>query len=94
MQRPQPTPRPQGWLVPVMTVAGMVALLAAGLWLLLLFFDRGSVLAVVILTVALVGIPLLQWLCWGWWLGRVMRDESSTEEPATAAGTQPRRDVD
>jgi hypothetical protein len=69
--RPEPTPPPSGsWLsLTLAAAAGLAAVIGLG------FLTLGYCLPALVVGVILFGVVAFHYFVWGWWLGKIIRDE-------------------
>ena len=68
--RPEPAaPKPQGALLPILFLAFLAAVAGSSL----LFLTQGWIRGVLLIGAAVVCLPLVHYLTWGWWLGKLLQ---------------------
>jgi hypothetical protein len=60
----------------LLIVVGLMAAMVTGVW----YLAGGTFAAVVVFGLAIFILPLLHYLVWGWWLGKLLRSHEPDDE--------------
>jgi protein-S-isoprenylcysteine O-methyltransferase Ste14 len=76
-QRPEPpSEKPRSSLLPITLAVLLLVIICAALF----FPTLGSFGIVLVIGCVVFGIAAMHYLLWGWWLGKMIRDDVEAEE--------------
>jgi hypothetical protein len=84
--RPPDEPARGSSLLPI----ALAVVLFGAVCVVLIFLTVGFFGSILVMAGGLFGFAALHYVVWGWWLGKVIRDEVATEEAEDDSSSRPR----